>query len=184
MDVFTALGEGLHWIVSLLPRWQLLRSTEAAVRFGRTGNKTFKGPKLIWWLPCLQDLEIVPVVRQVIDLEPQTLMTADEQTVIAGGVVVYRITDVEKYLVENWDAEQSIQEVACAALREAIVGKKVPEIQENDRKKVDNDLTRKAKDHLEEFGADVERMRLTSFSKAQIINYVGATPLVPQEHEE
>lgn len=184
MDLFSALGDLLHWLGNLLPRWQLLRSTEAGVRFGRRGNVLLKGPRIVWWLPCVQDLETVPVARQVIDLEPQTLMTSDNQTIIAGGVIVYTITDLEKYLVENYDAESSIEEVACAALRDAIVTKELGEIQKNNRKTVDNDLTRQAKDHLEEFGIEVERMRLTNFSTAKIINHVGAMPMATDFDDE
>lgn len=184
MNLLSVFGEFFTWLGSLFPRWELVRSNEASVVFGRGGEKVRRGPQIFWWWPCVSDVETVPVVRQVIDLPPQTLMTRDSQTVIAGGVVVYSITDVRKFLVENHDADESAAEVAGAALRDAIVGRDLQEIQANNRQTTDNALTRAARDHLAEFGVEVERMRLTNFSTAQIINYVGATPLALANDEE
>lgn len=183
MNLFSVLGDLVNWLGSLLPRWGLVRSTEAGVVFHRKGQRILKGPRLFWWLPCISEVEIVPVVRQVIDLIPQTLMTKEGKSVIAGAIVVYAVADVHKYLVENHDAERSLAEVANAALREAIVSKTLAEIQENDRKTMDNALTRAAKDHLAEFGVEIERMRLTDFSTAQIVNYVGAPLGMPPQEE-
>ena len=59
------------------------------------------------------------------------------------------------------------------------------EIQEKDgRKKIDGQLTSYAQKPLKSFGIEIERMRLTDFSTAQIINYVGAMPILPQTPEE
>ena len=199
MGLFEVLGEFVNWLGTLLPRWALIRSTQGAVVFHRKGERIIRGPKIIWWLPCMSDLEIIPVKRQVIDLPPQTLMTknveADEAagivaqkgvSVIAGAVVVYDVEDVGKYLVDNHDADQSLVEVAGAAVRDAIVCKTLDEIQETDgRKKIDGRLTSHAQETLKVFGVRIERMRLTDFSTAQIINYVGALiPGVLQEETE
>lgn len=186
MDLLSVFGEFFHFLGTLFPRWHLIRSTEGGVVFRRNGERIVNGPRLIWWLPCVSDLETVPIVRQVIDLEPQTLMTKDDVQVVASGVVVYDIDDVRKYLVENYDAELSLAEVASAALREVIVGARLEEIQRNTRKTMDNALTKAAKEHLAEFGVRVERMRLTDFSKAMVVNYVGAGAggYVPSEEED
>ena len=151
--------------------------------FHRKGERILKGPRIYWWLPCISDSEIVPVRRQVIDLAPQPLTTKDGRSVIAGAVVVYDIQDVRKFLVENTDAAESLAEVAGAALRDAIVSRTLDEIQKNDRKTTDNALTKAAKDHLAEFGVRIERMRLTDFAPAQIINVIG-TPMFGAPAEE
>ena len=177
------LGEFVHWLGTLLPRWGLVRSTHGGVVFHRKGERILKGPCIYWWLPCISDSEIVPVRRQVIDLAPQTLTTKDGTPVIAGAVVVYDIQDVRKFLVENTDALESMTEVAGAALRDAVTARTLDEIQKNDRKTTDNALTKSAKDHLAEFGVRIERMRLTDFAPAQIINYVGA-PMIGAPAEE
>lgn len=184
MDVFAVLGDFLQWVGSLLPRWKLICTTEGAVVFRRRGEKIVRGPKIVWWIPCVSDLEVIPIVRQVIDLHPQTLTTKDSHPVIAGAVVVYDVQDVRKFLVENFDAEQSIAEVAGAALRETIVDKTFDEIQDNPRKTTDNALSRAASDHLSEYGVRVERMRLTDFAKARIINFVGLAPSFSSTHQE
>ncbi|CAK9074188.1 Band 7 protein CG42540 [Durusdinium trenchii] len=168
MDLFGALGSLLEWMGSLLPRWALVRSTEGAVVFHRKGERVISGPKIVWWLPCVSDMELCEVNRQTVELAPQTLMTKDGKTVIAGGVVVFKVVDVRVFLVDNYDATDALAEVAAFALRDAIVGKTMEEIQETDgRKKIDGRLTSFAQEALGIFGIEVEYMRLTDFSTAR-----------------
>lgn len=172
------IGELVEYLGSWIPRPEIVRATERGVAFwfGKWVRVVNPGWRLNW--PALMELETTPVVRQVLDLEPQTLMTKDGRPVIAGGVVVFKIQDVRAYLVENYDADDAIGEVASAALRDAIVGRSLEEIQETDgRKSIDKRLSSIAQEALTPFGVVVEYVRLTHFAEAQVINYVGASPL-------
>jgi regulator of protease activity HflC (stomatin/prohibitin superfamily) len=117
-------------------------------------------------------METRPVVRQVMGLGTQTLTTKDGQAVIVDGLLVYSIKDLHTYLVDNWEAEDSIGEVGQAGIRKAVVGMEFDGIQKG-MADVDNRLTREAQKLLEPFGVEVELMRLTSFAKAHVVNLVG-----------
>jgi regulator of protease activity HflC (stomatin/prohibitin superfamily) len=175
MDFFTVIGEAVRYLGEWIPRPRIVRLTDGGVRFwfGRWASVVQPGWRLEW--PAFMELEIVPVVRQVTQLSPQTLFTSDSKPVIAGAVIVWSIDDVRKYLVENYEAEASISEVAGYAVRDAIVSKTLDQIQETDgRKGIDRALLTEASKALTRFGVKVETMRLTDFAPARVLNLVGA----------
>lgn len=174
MDFMTALGEFVRYLGEWIPRPRIVRLTDGGVRFwfGRWASVVRPGWRLEW--PAFMELEIVPVVRQVTQLTPQTLFTKDSKPVIAGAVIVWSIEDVRKYLVENYEAEDSVTEVAGYAVRDAIVGKTLDQIQETDgRSSIDRSLLAEASKALAKFGVKVETMRLTDFAPARVLNLVG-----------
>ncbi len=184
MTGFEWIGEALTWVADWIPRPRIVNLTEAGVQFwfGSRVRVVKPGWRLDW--PALAELTIVPVARQVLNLEPSTLTTKDGHAVVAGGVVIFRVSDVRKYLVDNHDADEGIAEAARMALRDAVVGHTLDEVQESDgRKKLDRRLTAAAQTTLEPFGVSVERLSLTDFAKAQVLNVVGASqaPYIPQE---
>lgn len=174
MDFMTVLGEIVRYLGEWIPRPRIVRLTDGGIRFwfGRWASVVHPGWRLEW--PAVMELEIVPVVRQVTQLAPQTLFTRDSKPVIAGAVIVWSIEDVRKYLVENYEAEDSVTEVAGYAVRDAIVGKTLEQIQETDgRSSIDRALLSAASKALAMFGVKVETMRLTDFAPARVLNLVG-----------
>lgn len=182
--MFEAIGNFVSSFSNLFPRLILVRKTEEGIKFKRGSQVILLGPGLHFYLPLVTEIEILPVVRQTLNLNSQTLMTKDGITVIASGVVVYCIDNIKAYLVENYDAEESIAEVASSAVRDVIVTRSLEEIQLNSRNKTDNALTKAASEALEIFGIKVEYLRLTDFAKAKVINIVGAQPMLPQHNNE
>jgi regulator of protease activity HflC (stomatin/prohibitin superfamily) len=183
---FEWIGEALTWVADWLPRPRIVCLNEGGVQFwfGSRVRVVKPGWRLDW--PAIATLEIIPVARQTLNLEPQTLMTSDSHPVVAGGVVVYRVSDVQRFLVSNVDADDGIAEAARAALRDAITDATLAQIQESDgRKKIDRRLADGAQKLLESFGVSVEYVRLTDFSTAQVLNVVGApsAPYIPSEDE-
>jgi regulator of protease activity HflC (stomatin/prohibitin superfamily) len=165
------IGDLVSWLVSWLPHLVQVRKTERAVKFIR-GKTAEIGPGLHLWWPITTEVEVRPVVRQVMGLGSQTLTTKDGQAVHVDGLLVYSIGDLHTYLVENWEAEDSLGEVGQAGIRKAVVNMDFDDIQRG-MADVDNRLTKEAQKLLERFGVEVELMRLTSFSRAHVLNLVG-----------
>ncbi len=165
------IGDLVRWLTSWLPHLVLVRRTERAVKFIR-GHTREVGPGLHLWWPITTEVEVRPVVRQVMGLGSQTLTTKDSQPVIVDGLLVFTIGDLHTYLVENWEAEDSLGEVGQAGIRKAVVSEDFEDIQKG-MADVDNRLTREAQKLLERFGVTVELMRLTSFARAHVVNLVG-----------
>lgn len=181
---FGWIADLVETFTSFFPHLIIVQKTEAGVKFVRGKHVKVLKPGLRWYWPLVTNKEVVPIVRQVINLRCQTLMTKDGKTVIASAVIIYRVSDVEAFLVENHDADEAIAEVAVAALRDAIVEETLEELQRNNRKKIDNRLTRQGKDMLQPFGVDVEAVRLTSFAPAATYSVIGGTTILPIASEE
>lgn len=168
------LNEAMVWLASWVPRLVVVLASEKGIRY-RQGKDVFvlePGPHIYW--PILTRVQTVNVMRSVQNLSTQTLTTADGVAVIASGVMVYRVDDVERFLVENHDAEAGIDEVACASIRQVMLSMTLEEIHAasiglgmNDR------LRREARKSLGPFGIRVEYLRLTDCAPAQVFSLAG-----------
>ena len=181
---FGWIADLFQFFISFFPHLLIVQKTEGGVKFVRGKHVKVLEPGLRWWWPLVTTQEVVPVVRQVINLAPQTLMTQDGITVIASAVIIYRVEDVEAFLVENHDADEAIAEVAVASLRDAIVGETLADLQKNTRKKIDGRLTKQAVAALHSFGVRVEAVKLTSFAPAKTFSIIGGTTIIPAADEE
>lgn len=164
------IGELVYWFASWLPHLVLVRKTERAVKFVR-GKTSEIGPGLHIFWPITTEVEVHPVVRQVLGLGAQTLTTQDGHAVVADGILVYSIVDLHAFLVENYDTEDSLGDVGQAGVRKAVVSRTFEKIQEA-RAEVDNLLTREAQKLLAPFGVEVEHLRLVSFAKATVVDLI------------
>jgi len=166
------IGQIASWFGAFVPTWILIRATEGGVKFLPGGRTEVLGPGLHWYWPATTELDVQAVVRQVLDTTPQTLMTQDHQSVYVAGVVIYTINDLNLYMVENYDAAESLDDMVQSAVRRSIVNREFAAIQAG-RAEMDNRLTADVQKALEPFGIAVEACRLTDFSKAQVTNLVG-----------
>lgn len=181
------IGEVIAWIGSWIPRPQTVQINEKGILFSAFRQPRRVEPvsrnKWVWYIPILTNIETVNTARQTLNIEAETLMTQDSKTVIAAAVAVYKIIDIYKYLVENHDAEEALAEVASAAVRKAIIGKNLDQIQSG-RADIDNILKRECEKLMGQFGIEIEYVRLTSFGPARVINIVGVQPFIQPAMEE
>ena len=166
------IGDLIRWLANIVPRLVLIRATHGAIKFVRAETREI-GPGLHVWWPITTEIEEVPIVRQVLSLDQQVLETKDGETVVADGVLVYAVHDLHKYLVENYDADDNLTELAQAALREAILSLTFEEINSG-RVKLDHRLTKRATELLKPFGIEVESLKLQSFAKGRVIIHAGS----------
>jgi regulator of protease activity HflC (stomatin/prohibitin superfamily) len=184
MDIFSVLGQLLEVGMRFIPRPMIVRSTHKAVKF-KWGRSKIINPGWRWWWPITTEMDTVVVVSQPLELAPQTLMTKDGQSVVVGGVALFRIEDVNAYSVENYDADESMGEVAGSAIRDAVVAKTLAELQESDgRRAINKTLMSLAKQELERYGVVVEYFKLTDLSTCRVQNIVGASVAIPIPDDE
>jgi len=115
------LGDVVQALLKFFPRLVLIRMTHRGVKFCRRGNAVEMAPGLRWWWPLIADVEVVPVVRQSIDLPSQTLQTIDDESVVISGVIVYEIRDAVKSQTAAWDQDRTISDVARITFRDHCV---------------------------------------------------------------
>lgn len=158
------VGDLARYLAQLLPRWVHVAETEQAVMF-RRGGHVLRRPGVHFYWPLWTQVTVHPVVRQVVAVPPQGLVTLDERAVVVDAVLTFSICDLERFLVDNYDAEESLGDVAQAAVRRAVCSQSFPAIQEA-RAQLDKVLTREATKVMRPFGVEVEVLRLRTFVPA------------------
>lgn len=113
-------GEFVEWIISWIPRYEIVQWNQRGVRYIRGKQPTAVDPGLRWYWPWQTTIVKHHVNRQVLRIATLSLETADETKVGVGMVLTYFINDVLKYEVENFDADDSLAEVAQGGLRRIV----------------------------------------------------------------
>jgi len=110
-------------ILSIFPRLQQINPDEAGVRItcGKRYRPTPPGLYLYW--PLIQEIIRIDTALQVIDLRPQSILTADGVDFLVSGAVAYRITDAVKAILEVQDFDKSLVALALGVISGYIHGK-------------------------------------------------------------
>lgn len=180
MDLFSILGEIFRSLLKIIPRLVLVRSTHSGVKF-RYGTKVLKmdskngmfktGLHFVW--PLVTEHEIIPVVRQAIELPAQYLTTKDGHTIAVSGTLVFEVNDIVKAMTETSDFEDDMSTIAAAHIKKTLMKFTFEEIKVNSEE-VDKQLTREMRSALRFAGVRVLEVCLSDFSKTRVLSLFGA----------
>lgn len=132
------------------------------------------GPGLHWWWPLVTEMEIHPVVRQVKSLPSQQLQTRDGETVVVDAVMVYDIVDLHTFLVDNYDADDSLEEVPQEAVMNVVMEMTLEQLRDPEKRAATSKrLTSEAKKSLRGFGVNVQKLRLQNCAPGQVLIHAG-----------
>lgn len=163
--LFHLVYEIVHWIVSWSTlAMKMVEATDEGVKITGSKVKLLK-PGFHFWHQELSSIYTTNVMRQTQPLADQLLTTKDGKRVRVGGVLVYRINDVLKWLIDNEDSQDAVEEMAAHSLREVIITSNFDDMQKARVQKRD-ELTRSAQEMLGMFGVRVEYLRLTTFAES------------------
>jgi regulator of protease activity HflC (stomatin/prohibitin superfamily) len=176
MAFIESLSAALQFFANLLPRFFFCPAYLGGVLFvrGKPAHVIKRG--LVFYWPFTTSLEVCPTTRQVLPISAQTCSTLDGKTVVLAGVLTFRVTDVTKFLAENYEADDAVAEAVSSVLRDVVSERQWDALQENNRNVVDNALKRKATEILQDYGVEVEKLRLTSLAPAKVLQIFGHNP--------
>jgi regulator of protease activity HflC (stomatin/prohibitin superfamily) len=177
---FGWLGQFIEYLASFIPRWKVIKATDAGVSFVRGKNVKEIRPGLYWHWPIWTEYIIIPVVRQTLDLPDQTLTTADEVPITVSSVIVYEVTDVVKALTVQWDLEDTIHDICQVAVRRYTVGRTFEEIRTGDEREL-KDEVRKS---LARYGVAIREASIVNIAKTKVLTVVGGGTVVTNDYEE
>ena len=206
-SAFGWIGQLFESLLDFIPSILLVRTTHEGVKF-KTGNKIkiikcnngipfpyirlFMGfiPLLcfyrsgihIYW-PIFTECEIVPIKRQTTNLVEQYLCTKDGKTIGVSGILVYEVSDVEKLLTECYDYEDTIQDLALAAIKRVIMSHSLKYLQEN-HTDTDKELTVALRKELNRFGIKTIRVTLSDLSPCKMVGLWGSLVNISQTMDE
>jgi len=200
---FGWLGDVFRFLLSLVPRIEIVRATHAGVKFKRGRDVVYLGPDngiafpIIKWVLCfpvpwlrrtglhfywplVTEVEVVPIKRQTKDLDPQYLTTADNRIVGVCGILVYEVDDVVKLLTECYDYDETIRDHAVAAIKQVVCEYDAEFLQNSE---VDEELTKQLREMLEQFGVATIKVTLSNFARCRVHAHWGFGSSRPIETE-
>jgi regulator of protease activity HflC (stomatin/prohibitin superfamily) len=157
--VFEWLSNILTTCAKVLPHLVHVKCTHAGVMFRGSKYRVLK-PGLHCYFPFYSDPIVIPVERQAVDLQPQTLTCEDGVTVEVAATVVYRIECVEKALTATWDHDGTVAEVAQRSVKNCVTRLKSEQVLK--AKGFDSLLRKRLVRELEPYGVHTLQAFLTT----------------------
>lgn len=163
------LGDFVRWLISFVPRYCIIHYGHMGVAYTRGRTPIARGPKVHWYWPWQTTIRIYCVQRDLLVVPSLSLETADKIQVQVGAVVVFRISDILKYEVENYQTEQNMAEVAQGALRNIVTRHTWDELSDSaeEGSRLEGKIIRRMQKDLEKFGVTVESARPTDQVRLQ-----------------
>lgn len=182
------IGAIAEWCGRFFPRWQVLAPTDAAVKVVglslRKKHRAEEHPRIVtqrkgivvWW-PAVTDLNVVPVARQANNLQSQAIVTIDGKVFVVAGMIVYEISDVQTLVCGVYDPDDTVRDIALAAIHDACVKYSGDELLEADRSgRLNTSMKKEAVKQLADYGVRVLKMQLTDLSPARVLRLVTTVP--------
>lgn len=172
-SLFSWLSNLINFFGQFIPRLRICRKNFKGIKYVRGKHTVIINPGLFVYWPLTTEYELVPTATQILNLSVQSLLTRDNETIICDGCVCYKVADVEKFLVDNYDSAECINQLALASIREVLI--QYPYASFNSaRDEIEGSLTAQAKELIEEqLGVKIYYVKLVSLSPAKVINLVG-----------
>lgn len=159
------------WFEQLLPFFVVRHYEEAVVlRFGRF-HKTAK-PGFHWRIPFVDEPVEQHVVVTTLSLPPQSLYTKDKQNIVVKGVIKYKISDIETFMLEVYDAQDAISDMTQSIIKNIIMNKTLDECIDSE---IDNTLTKKARVEAKKWGVDIQQVTLTDLAPIRSFRIINDT---------
>jgi len=165
------ISELVNWFGRWVPRIFQVRISERAVKYVR-GRAAVCGPGLHVYWPITTEIDHVCVARQVIKLPSQVTTSKDGVSIEVGGLLVFTIEDAFKYLVGNYEAQDSAAVIALGAMRRAVGMRTFDQLREN-RADIDNTLASQAQKRLDVLGVKVETLEITDLAETLVFSVFG-----------
>ena len=170
-SAFSWLNYLLRWIGRLVPRWRVVTEAQGGVAFVRGRARLIK-PGICWWWPAWTEIHVQEVVRQTLNLPPQSLMTEDRKDIAVSGIVVYEITDPLTAFVKVHDLDDAIQDMALASIKSVLWGRTLDEICD-EAQELDEVLCVECRAKLKGWGVKIHNIFLSDLSNAIVIRHLG-----------
>lgn len=164
------VGKIADWIGQWIPRWQILDTTEGAIKY--VGGKTVKvctaGVHFYW--PARTSFVVYPTARQTDRLETQTMVTSDGRTFLVSGTLTYQVEDLALLVPQTHSPMTTIVDIAMTALHDVCSDMDWENLQrENRRGTLKTKLKNEAQAQLKDYGVKVIKLQINSLAPCRVI---------------
>jgi regulator of protease activity HflC (stomatin/prohibitin superfamily) len=166
---FEWIGLIAQWIGAFIPRWVILDSTEAAVKYVKGRPKLCQSGQVHFYWPVTTLWQTYPTARQTDRLESQTMETTDGKAFIIAGTITYQVVDLMALLTTTHNAMTNTQELAASAVHDVCCEYSWAELQDKQKRGVlKTELKNEAQKQLRDYGVQVLKLQITSMARARV----------------
>jgi len=162
---FSWIQQLWEFIVSCIPHLELQPPDKLGLKIRRRGRVTQIRTGRYWYVPLLTEVREIKCSRRTHDLTPVVLTTEDQKEVAVSAIVVYRIVDAEKALIDTDDVTDAISDMAYEALGAEVVKRSYSQLLESfGDGTLAHELGKRTRAHLKACGVHVEKAFLAELS--------------------
>lgn len=184
--MFDWINNIMEWFGELVPEWDLLEPTIGGVKFKPGGKIVLLKPgHIYWWWPATTKIRTIDTKRQTLTFG-QRLTTKDEQSVQCNTVIVYVVDDVIKALVETFDHEDTIGEIAKKVTVKPVMSRNFSKIIADmaESNEMRNEVTSQARSLMKDYGVKVLDGYVCDFTETRVFSHDGDGLAITGEHDD
>lgn len=167
------LGTIANTIINLFPHLKIIKVTQGGLKMRKGHELTVMTPGLWWYWPLITTVDVVTIVRDTVDLSGQTFTTKDNKTVLASGMVMFSINDVEKLLTTSPDYIATISDICMNCIHDTFIHYEWEQLRAGiSDGSVGKELRRNANDELKQFGIKVISLGLKDLAPVTVLKIV------------
>lgn len=153
-------------IVLFFAGFRIVRPIERGLieLFGKYVKTVDQG--LNWIIPFFEKIIKVNITEQMVDVQPQTVITKDKLNAVVDAVVYYKINDVKKSVYNVDDHEAQLTSLARTTLR-AVIGKMTLTEANENRDDINSKVETVLDKETDSYGVEVLRVEIQKIEPPQ-----------------
>ncbi|MBN8735074.1 MAG: slipin family protein [Xanthomonadales bacterium] len=146
-------------LVILLSSLKILREYQRGVIFLFGRFQAVKGPGIIVLIPIVQQMVRIDLRTIVMDVPPQDVISRDNVPVKVNAVILFRVIDPEKAVIQVEDAREATSQLAQTTLR-SVLGQHELDEMLSERDKLNHDIQLILDQHTDAWGIKVSNVEI------------------------
>ncbi|MEP7098076.1 MAG: slipin family protein [Dokdonella sp.] len=146
-------------LLLILSSVKILREYQRGVVFLFGRFQAVKGPGIIVIVPVLQQMVRIDLRTVVMDVPPQDVISRDNVPVKVNAVILFRILDPEKAVIQVEDAREATSQLAQTTLR-SVLGQHELDEMLSERDKLNHDIQVILDQHTDAWGIKVSTVEI------------------------
>jgi regulator of protease activity HflC (stomatin/prohibitin superfamily) len=164
----------LQFVEQLLPFVIVKQTTKGVrLRFGKFFD--ILDPGFHWKISFFDEVTPQTVVWTTFSMPSQSLTSKDDKDVVVKGIIKYRITDIQIFALEVWDAIDAISDMTQGIIFDIVKDRTWEDLQTLDLKPL---ITRKARLEAKRWGIEIETVTLSDLAKIRSIRLLNDNALL------
>ena len=143
----------------VLSSLKILREYQRGVIFLFGRFQAVKGPGIIVLIPIMQQMVRIDLRTVVMDVPPQDVISRDNVPVKVNAVILFRVIDPEKAVIQVEDAREATSQLAQTTLR-SVLGQHELDEMLSERDKLNRDIQEILDQHTDAWGIKVSNVEI------------------------